>query len=227
MTASGNASPSPSLPVAVVTAEPTPAAFTPPPTATLAPTSEPSATAEPTSVPTAAPTPRPTATPKSTPKPTPVPPILSKTGRGDKVLKFRAQDGPTVARITNRGGSNFAVIAYVGSQYDDLLVNVIGSYAGRVYVAPGVSLLKITSNGSWKVDVRPIDSAPHWNGAKALAGKGDLVVILSGGGFGTTRIRNKGRDHFAVIAYGTEGDVPGPPRQRDRLLQRRSAPADG
>jgi hypothetical protein len=122
------------------------------------------------------------------------------------VLKFSAEDGPLVARITNKGNSNFAVISYTGSQYDDLLVNTIGSYGGRVYVAPGVNLLKITSNGSWSVDLRPITSAPKWNGGKAITGKGDYVVLLRGGSFGTTTIKNRGTSNFAVIAYSEFGD---------------------
>jgi hypothetical protein len=122
------------------------------------------------------------------------------------VLKFTAQDGPIVARITNKGSSNFAVISYAGSQYDDLLVNEIGSYAGRVYVASGVSLLKITSNGSWSVDLRPITSAPKWNGSSAITGKGDSVILLRGGSFGTTTIKNRGTSNFAVIAYSAYGD---------------------
>lgn len=166
------------------------------------------ATAEPTSGPTPKPTPTPEPTPRptATPKPTPVPPILAKSGRGDKVLKFRAQDGPIVARISNKGGSNFAVISYSGTDYDDLLVNTIGSYSGRVYVAPGVNLLKITSSGSWSVELRPITSAPKWNGTSTLTGKGDSVILLRGGAFGTTAIKNRGRDNFAVIAYSEYGD---------------------
>jgi len=189
--AASSASPSPSAMVAAVSAEPTPAVTAPP-----------AATAEPT--PTAVPTPTPAPTP--TPKPTPVPPVLSQTGRGDKVLKFAAQDGPLVARIANKGGSNFAVISYTGSTYNDLLANVIGAYSGRVYVEPGVNLLKITSSGSWTVELRPISSATAWDGKSALTGKGDSVILLTGGSFSTTTITNKGTDNFGVIAHGVDGD---------------------
>ena len=121
-------------------------------------------------------------------------------------MKFPAQDGPLVARISNSGGSNFAVISYSGSQYNDLLVNEIGSYSGRVYVAPGVNLIKITSSGAWTVDLRVITSAPKWNGSSALSGKGDSVILLTGGSFGTTTITNKSKSNFSVVAYSTEGD---------------------
>ncbi len=157
------------------------------------------ATAEPTEVPTEEPTSEPTV------KPTPAAPLLDKKGRGDKVLKFTALEDPAVARITGKGSGNFAVIPYAGTAYDDLLVNEIGSYSGRVYVAPGVDRLKITSNGSWTVQLLPLSSAKHWDGSAALSGKGDSVVVLSGGSFGTTTIKAKGKSNFAVIAYSDSG----------------------
>jgi hypothetical protein len=131
--------------------------------------------------------------------------VLAKTGSGDKVLKFKAQKVPTVAKITNRGEGNFAIVAYKGSAYIDLLVNEIGAYAGSVYIAPGVNLLKLTSSGSWSVDIKPYTAARKWNGKAAIAGKGDAVILLTGGAFGTTVIKNRGQGNFAVIAYGTGG----------------------
>lgn len=154
--------------------------------------------------PTPQPTPAPTVAPA--PKPTPEPPILAKKGRGDKVLKFAAQDGPTIAKITNKGRSNFAVISYVGSTYDDLLVNEIGSYSGTVYLNPGASRLKVTSSGSWSVTILPVTRARHWDGVAPLAGKEDSVILLSGGADSATGIRNKSRGNVAVIAYGEDGE---------------------
>jgi len=121
-------------------------------------------------------------------------------------VKFTAQEEPTVARITNQGSSNFAVVSYVGSSYDDLLVNEIGSYSGWVYVAAGVNRLKMTSSGSWTVEVRPIETARAWDGVSRLTGKGDTVVLLSGAASGITTIKNSSHSNFAVIAYSTEGD---------------------
>jgi hypothetical protein len=127
-------------------------------------------------------------------------------GRGDKIVKLPAQDAPTFARITGKGSGNFAVISYVGSDYDDLLVNEIGSYAGSVYIAAGVNRLKVTSSGTWTIEVRPITSARAWDGVTALTGKGDSVAILTGGAGGITTIKNKSRSNFAVIAYSPEGE---------------------
>lgn len=125
---------SPSRPAA--TASPTttpssPATF--PPTPSLAPpTQPPIAPASPTAEP---PTPEPPTPQPATPEPVT---LESESGRGDKVLRIEPQFLPTVATISNRGQSNFAVVSYIGSDYDDLLVNEIGRYQGMVYIAPGV-----------------------------------------------------------------------------------------
>ena len=42
--------------------------------------------------------------------------------------------------------------------------------------------------------------------SQSLAGKGDQVILLSGGASGATTIRNRSHDNFAVIAYSPEGD---------------------
>ena len=111
-----------------------------------------------------------------------------------------------MATISNRGGSNFAVVSYIGAEYDDLLVNEIGRYQGMVYIAPGVDTLEITSGGQWQVERSFIDGATAWDGASELTGEGDSVVLLTGGSFGATTISNRSRSNFAVIAYSEFGD---------------------
>ena len=172
------------------------------PTAEPAPTSQP--TTEATPEPTVEPTPEPTEEP--TPEPTAVSAILKTSGRGDKIVRFVAQDAPTYARITGKGGGNFAVISYTGSEYGDLLVNEIGSYSGLTYVAAGVNRLKVTSSGSWTIEIRPITAARLWDGLDRLDGKGDSVVLLTDAAGGITTVKNKSRSNFAVIAYSPEGD---------------------
>lgn len=39
-----------------------------------------------------------------------------------------------------------------------------------------------------------------------MTGEGDSVVLLTGGSFGATTIRNQGGSNFAVIAYSEFGD---------------------
>ena len=76
------------------------------------------------------------------------------------MVKVPVQEAPLVAQITNKGDSNFSVTAYVGSTYDDLLVNEIGGYSGHVWVNPGVTRLKVNSNGKWTIVLRPISFPP-------------------------------------------------------------------
>jgi len=90
--------------------------------------------------------------------------------------------------------------------FTDLLVNEIGAYSGRVYVAPGVDLFEISSSGSWTVKLQAISSAVRWNGKSAISGEGDSVILLTDGSFGTTTITNTGTSNFAVIAYSEHGD---------------------
>jgi len=209
---------SPQVPTAepAPTSEPTTVEATPEPTVeptpepTVEPTPEP--TEEPTPEPTEEPTPEPTEEPtpepteEPTPEPTAVSAILKTSGQGDKIVRFVAQDAPTYARITGKGGGNFAVITYTGSEYGDLLVNEIGSYSGSTYVAAGVNRLKVTSSGSWTIEIRPITAARLWDGLDRLDGKGDSVVLLTDAAGGITTVKNKSRSNFAVIAYSPEGE---------------------
>jgi hypothetical protein len=206
MTPAAGAPPSPS-PRSVGLASPGPMAAAPSATATAEPVpSTAGLAATPTPEPTVAPTDPPAATPTPKPTATPVPTILKTAGRGDKVVKFAAQDGPTYARITAKGSGNFAVISYEGSSYGDLLVNEIGSYAGSVYIEPAINRLKISASGSWTVEIHPIEAAGEWGGTTALAGKGDRVVILSNAASGITTIKNKSASNFAIVAYSMDGD---------------------
>ncbi len=132
--------------------------------------------------------------------------LLSESGTGDKVLRIEAQGIPSIAHVTGQGGGNFAVISYVGTAYDDLLVNEIGSYDGTVYLPPGVSSLEITSSGRWQLEISALEGAPLWDGTTPLNGHGDLVVLATGTSFGATTIDNRSTSNFAVIAYSEFGD---------------------
>lgn len=175
--------------------------------ATPAPTAPPTAGPTGTSSPIVTPEPiiTPTPEPVITPKPTPVPPIFKTAGRGDKVVRFAAQDAPTIARITGKGSGTIAVASYAGAVWGGLLVDEIGSYAGSVYVAAGANRFVVSSSGSWTIEIYPISSARLWDGVAALTGRGDTVVMLTGGAAGRVTIKNKGRTNFAVAAYTPEG----------------------
>jgi hypothetical protein len=122
------------------------------------------------------------------------------------VLGLEAQELPTVATITHQGDSNFAVVSYIGPEQSDLLVNEIGTYSGTVYIAPGVDNLEITADGQWTVARSFVDGATQWDGTTDISGDGDSVVVLTGGSFGTTTIRNQGESNFAIVAYDEFGE---------------------
>ena len=81
-----------------------------------------------------------------------------------------------------------------------------GSYAGWVYVAPNVDRFEISSSGTWTVEVNPITTARSWPAAEPIDGKGDAVLMLSGGESGITTIKNKGSGNFSVVAYSPDGE---------------------
>ncbi len=134
-------------------------------------------------------------------------------GKGDKVAKFATPEGSTgIAAISNSGRSNFVVesVAADGST-NDLLVNVIGAYAGTVLFDANEGehtvAFKITSSGSWAITIKPVASARRWDGKGQLRGKGDDVVIVSPAtsGLATAAIAHTGKSNFYVTAYAPDG----------------------
>jgi hypothetical protein len=158
------------------------------------------------------PTPAATATPTASPEPTPTapatpgPPLVQTTGKGDKVVKFDAHDSPSVATFTHKGKANFAVLSYIGTERDDLLVNTIGAYTGSVYVSAAVDKFQITADGAWTVDAKPVTEAQTWDGSAALKGRGDAVLILPGAANKSMQIDATGDSNFAIIAYDVTGE---------------------
>ena len=196
-----------SVTIAKPTATPT---TTPTAAATPAPTPEPTATPEPTPIPEPTPTPEPTAAP--TPELDFAP--IKKSGRGDKVLKFKIpEDAVAMATLTHTGSSNFAVWAVDASgDKTDLLVNTIGRYKGRVlFDERGHSVaFSIEASGSWTVTINPVQKIPRWNGTEPRKGSGDDVVRLTGAaaeGFATLKLSHRGDGNFAIWAYGLDTDL--------------------
>ena len=73
------------------------------------------------------------------------------SGTGDDVILLRGST-PDIAKISHRGDSNFAVMAY-GARGRDLLVNEIGVYNGSVIVSGDAIVLEIVADGNWSVDI--------------------------------------------------------------------------
>ena len=157
----------------------------------------------------ATPVPPATGTPVASQEPTsapPAPPLVKTAGKGDKVVKFDAHDTPSVATFTHKGEANFAVLSYVGTERDDLLVNAIGGYAGTVYVNAGVDTFEITADGNWTVDAKPVTEAKLWHGLARYKGRGDQVLILRNAANKSMQIDATGESNFAIVAYDINGE---------------------
>jgi hypothetical protein len=71
-------------------------------------------------------------------------------GHGDNVLLYTGKAG--IAAISHNGQSNFVVDEYTKSG-ENLLVNEIGVYNGRVPFARGRSAIAIKADGDWSIGV--------------------------------------------------------------------------
>lgn len=76
------------------------------------------------------------------------------TGVGDEVLLYTGSSG--TAHITHTGKSNFVVTTYSsdGTDYDDLLVNEIGTYSGNQPFADGPELIQVEADGNWAIAIQ-------------------------------------------------------------------------
>jgi hypothetical protein len=71
---------------------------------------------------------------------------------------FTVQSGILRVSGTHEGRSNFAVIAYSETDYEDLLFNEIGPYTGQteLQVDPGSTLvLEVEADAPWEVVLEP------------------------------------------------------------------------
>jgi hypothetical protein len=151
-------------------------------------------------------------TPEVTPVPTPEPlafATIKLTGTRNKVAKITIPEGPAIATIAYRGRENFAVWSVDSSGSEtDLLVNTIGNYSGTVFFGLNDHpvAFKIEGRGTWSVTIKPILSAPRWNTAHLLKGKGDAVYLLfpPTEGLTTMQATYRGRDNFAVYAINPD-----------------------
>jgi hypothetical protein len=129
-------------------------------------------------------------------------------GKGTKVAKFTVPEGtPAIAKISCKCRSNFAIwtVGPDGSQ-GDLLVNVIGSYAGTVLFSEygeEVVAFQVEADAAWSILVRPVIRAPAWNRSEPLTGEGDAVYRLTppSSGLTTVTLNHKGEGNFAIWGY--------------------------
>ena len=185
------------------------AVTSPTPTPSPEPTPTPEATAEPTQAANVDPSP----TPEATPDPAPELDFetIKKSGRGDKLVRFKIpEESLAIAKLTHTGSGNFAVwTVNADGEETDLLVNEIGRYQGKVmFDESGHSVaMSITASGNWTLTISPIQKISHWNGKETRKGTSDDVFMLTGkaaDAFGA-KFRHKGEGNFAVWAYGSNG----------------------
>jgi hypothetical protein len=131
-------------------------------------------------------------------------------GSGDDFVEFSvAGNQAAVLDISYDGGSNFAVVSYTASNDRiDLLVNVIGSYQGRVPVnflaGEEVGYLEITASGPWTIQTLALtDLEYHLNTA---SGSGDDVVVVDVSS-PTLHITHDGESNFVVLAWTSTRDL--------------------
>jgi hypothetical protein len=185
-------------------------------TATITQTPRPTRTTRPTITPRPTVTPRPTWTRTPVPSPTPTPQPIVLEGQGDTVIDSgKPGDYPAIARINYAGGRNFSVWSY-GPDGDriDLLVNTIGSYSGTVpidlLVNQFTTRFEISSSGSWRIEVLPLEAARVEYVPGDISGEGDEVLWFNAG-------RNQpdtmvvdatgARGNFSIWSYGNGRDL--------------------
>ena len=148
-------------------------------------------------------------TKKSIKKPTdpPAPKIVNNTssdgfwanGNGDYVAEGLNVTNYAVLHISHTGSRNFIVKLYKDDEYEDLLVNTIGSYTGDVLVeGSGTYELEISADGDWNItsDGLSIDDTTSFSGT------GDSVTGITSHSGGSWHITYSGERNFSVIEYG-------------------------
>jgi hypothetical protein len=131
---------------------------------------------------------------------------LTFTGSGDDVIELPAAVKAGFITAEYIGESNFVIWSLDTSlAQSGLLVNTIGSYAGKSEFGFGYSSKKtkafeVTAEGDWTITVRPISSAPKLT----ASGSGDGVFKYSGG-VPVWKITHTGDSNFIVWQYCTSG----------------------
>ena len=108
--------------------------------------------------------------------------------------------GSATAGITHHGSSTFAVETI---ESEELLVDEIGTYAGRVLFdmeqGQDSTRLRITADGPWTVTLLPFESLRVFQ--DEISGQGDDLVVYMGTD-GVATLDHKGERTFAVQTYG-------------------------
>lgn len=130
---------------------------------------------------------------------------VTESGTGDSVIKLPGEAALVTA--THKGSSNFVIETLDASnQMHDLLVNEIGSYSGVVSYGlqtDGATMLKITADGAWSIQIAPIATAPV--ATSPLSGTGDAVYKYEGSA-AVAAVTHSGASNF--VLQQTDGTWP-------------------
>jgi len=131
---------------------------------------------------------------------------VSKSGRGDGIVKVPVDAVGAIVTATHSGSSNFAIEALdAGNKTTGLLVNEIGKYRGVTMFTEDEApvKLKITADGSWTVRIAPVSSAKP--ATSSNSGSGDAVLLYDGAA-ADWKFTHSGSSNFAVTYLSTEGN---------------------
>jgi hypothetical protein len=158
-------------------------------------------------------TPPPTSAPAtSPPATTPTVPTFVYTGTGNTVIQNITKPDPwTVVTMTYSGGSNFIVVPLDSDlHWSGLsLVNTIGSYAGTVgldfdpYLGTTTTNLQVTASGPWRIELKPLSTAPVITAT--AAGHGDMVLQNLIPGNHVAHFTHDGHSNFIVLGFDDSG----------------------
>lgn len=150
-------------------------------------------------------TPPPTNTPLPTATNTPLPQPIVLTGSGDSIVDIQKWDGPALLQARYTGGGNFIIRNYPanGTEYIDLLVNIIGAYEGLVpldlFDDEFTARLEIKASGPWEIQVLPFETIKKVSLPATYNGKGDDIFALVGGTPDTIKAdASQARSNFIV-----------------------------
>ncbi len=153
--------------------------------------------------------PEPTGRPGATPPPPASAGHPVVTGTTDRLVRASVP-GVQPIRIEHTGSDHFAVFELTESgDQGDLLVNVVGRYAGTLVCGRQGPLagFEVSAAGHWSMTLVPWDDMPRWTGATRGADAGVLVLAEPARGLTSATITYRGSDHVAVTAHGAGWDL--------------------
>lgn len=123
-------------------------------------------------------------------------------GSGDYVATGLIVEGYGVLHVSYNGTGNFSIVSYENDEYDDLLVNNIGSYSGDVLIDhSGTFSIEINADeGNWNIT----SSGLTVDDTTSFSGSGDAVTGITSHSGGAWHITNNGSSNFSVIQYGLD-----------------------